>query len=166
MTEHEQIEQEVLEAVLAGRWQSACSKALRDHAATCASCSDLALVADALAQERAAAVAEARPPSASLVWWKAQLRARREAAERAVRPVALVERAACAFAIVAALVAVFWLAPHLAEWLPPLGAAVRGEDYAGFFSALFSTQFALATAIGSGLCCLAGFLLYAVFAKH
>ncbi len=166
MTDHEQLEQDVLEAVLAGRWESQCSEPLRAHAASCASCSDLALVAGALQSERAAAAAEANPPSAPLVWWKAQLRARREATERAARPVAVVERAACVFAIVAALVALLWLAPLVAGWLSPVGEAARAQDYTGFFSALISSQFAVALSIGSGLLCLTGFLLYAVFAKH
>jgi hypothetical protein len=49
-----------------------------------------AIVADAMAAESRAAAAEAQPPSSAIVWWRAQMRARREAAELAEKPITIV----------------------------------------------------------------------------
>lgn len=49
-----------------------------------------AIVAQAIADEAASARAEAAPPSAAIVWWRAQLRARQEAAQMADKPIAIV----------------------------------------------------------------------------
>ena len=49
-----------------------------------------AIVAEAIASEASRAAAEAQPPSSAIVWWRAQMRARREAAELAERPITVV----------------------------------------------------------------------------
>jgi hypothetical protein len=49
-----------------------------------------AIVADALAAEAAAACSEAQPPSSAIVWWRAQMRARQEAARLAEKPITIV----------------------------------------------------------------------------
>ena len=49
-----------------------------------------AIVADAIAQDAARAASEAQPPSSAIVWWRAQMRARREAAQLAERPITIV----------------------------------------------------------------------------
>src|SRR5436190_16195151 len=48
------------------------------------------IVADAMAAESRAAATEAQPPSSAIVWWRAQMRARREAAELAEKPITIV----------------------------------------------------------------------------
>ena len=48
------------------------------------------IVADAMAAEAACASSEAQPPSSAIVWWRAQMRARREAAELAEKPITIV----------------------------------------------------------------------------
>jgi predicted anti-sigma-YlaC factor YlaD len=55
------------------------------HLQECAACRELHLVAGALLDERAAAVAEARVPSAGTVWWRLRLRHRQEAQASARR---------------------------------------------------------------------------------
>jgi len=50
-----------------------------------------AIVADALAAEAAMASTEAQPPSSAIVWWRAQMRARREATELAQKPITIVQ---------------------------------------------------------------------------
>ena len=80
-------ETELVEALTSGRWPDACGEDLRRHAATCPVCADVVLVARALEQESAEARIEMALPTAGLVWWKAQMRARREAAERAVHQI-------------------------------------------------------------------------------
>src|SRR5260221_6864339 len=49
-----------------------------------------AIVADAIAADAALAHAEAQPPSSAIVWWRAQMRARQEAAQLAEQPITIV----------------------------------------------------------------------------
>jgi len=55
-----------------------------------------AIVADAIVAEAARAQAEATPPSSAVVWWRAQMRARQEAARAADRPITIVHALAIA----------------------------------------------------------------------
>lgn len=55
-----------------------------------------AIVAEAIAAEAALARMEAAPPSSAIVWWRAQLRARQEAAQVAERPITIVHALAIA----------------------------------------------------------------------
>jgi hypothetical protein len=57
-----------------------------------------AIVAEAIAAEAALAHREATPPSSAIVWWRAQLRARQEAAQTAGRPITVVHGLAIACA--------------------------------------------------------------------
>lgn len=54
------------------------------------------IVSEALTAEASAARAEAAPPSGAVVWWRAQMRARQEAAQLADRPIAVVHSLAIA----------------------------------------------------------------------
>lgn len=54
------------------------------------------IVSEALTAEAAAARSEAAPPSGAVVWWRAQMRARQEAAQLADRPIAVVHALAIA----------------------------------------------------------------------
>jgi uncharacterized protein YjiS (DUF1127 family) len=67
-----------------------------------------AIVADAVAAEASAARTEAAPPSSAIVWWRAQMRARREAALLADKPIAIVHSLAiaCGVGLALALVGV------------------------------------------------------------
>ena len=55
-----------------------------------------AIVAEAIAAEAALARTEAAPPSSAIVWWRAQMRARQEAAHAADRPITIVHGLAIA----------------------------------------------------------------------
>jgi hypothetical protein len=55
-----------------------------------------AIVAEAIAAEAALARSEAAPPSSAIVWWRAQMRARQEAALAAERPITIVHGLAIA----------------------------------------------------------------------
>jgi len=55
-----------------------------------------AIVADAIASEAACANREAAPPSSAIVWWRAQMRARQEAARSANRPITIIHALAIA----------------------------------------------------------------------
>lgn len=55
-----------------------------------------AIVAEAIAAEASLARREAAPPSSAIVWWRAQMRARQEAALAAERPITIVHALAIA----------------------------------------------------------------------
>jgi hypothetical protein len=82
-----EFESEVLAAVVEGRWPERADTELRTHASTCSICSDVAVIGAAIDADREALRAEAALPDGGLVWWRAQLRARREAAKVAGRPI-------------------------------------------------------------------------------
>jgi len=72
---------EVLECATTG----AVGEELRAHIASCDTCRDLFDVAHSVAGDRNALMRTAHPPSAGLVWWRANMRAQNEAARAAVR---------------------------------------------------------------------------------
>jgi len=83
-------ESEVLDAVASGRWPDRLDAELREHASSCSICSEVAMVSAIYRDEYALAMDQVRLPSAGLVWWKSELRARREAVRVASRPITLV----------------------------------------------------------------------------
>jgi len=54
------------------------------------------IIADAIAAEASSARREAQPPSSAIVWWRAQMRARHEAARAVQRPLTVVHALAIA----------------------------------------------------------------------
>lgn len=118
---HCEKEQEVLEAARAGKWATARGNAeddpLRRHVAGCPVCADVVLVVQFLQQEDETAKAEALLPGAGLIWWKGQLLAKRAAAERAIEPIAIVEKVACACGILSLLGVGIWRWPQIYEWV-------------------------------------------------
>jgi hypothetical protein len=86
-------EDDVLMYVHTGRWPDRVPAELVAHAATCDVCADLAFVAHALDTDRGADRASVATPSAGTMWWRAQLRARQEAATTAGRPITAVQAA-------------------------------------------------------------------------
>lgn len=129
-------EQDVLDAVSAGRWPGKCPAELAAHVGTCEICRDVAAVFAVMAEERDAAWDEAPVPPPSLVWWRAQIRAREEAARTAARPIAVAQALAAVCLVVAAFVLVPFALPSvammasagsaLAAWLTPRADAVSG----------------------------------------
>src|SRR5690348_15497840 len=96
-------ESDVLEAVLQSRWPGRVESELREHVKTCGICADVAAVAGAInsIQEETAntAALHASIPESGAVWWKAQMRARREDAQTAGRPITAMQVAAFACAV-------------------------------------------------------------------
>lgn len=76
------------------------------HLATCAACRELQLVARALLDDRADAIAEADVPSAGAMIWRMRIRSRREAEARARR--SLLAGHVVTLAVAGALVAAFF----------------------------------------------------------
>ncbi len=113
-------EQAVTEMLQCGRWPEACDPALRTHVENCPVCSEVVLVGQLLREENASLLADMKLPDAGLVWWKAQLRARREAAELATRPIALAERFAVACGLASLLAFLVWKWTGIHAWLDRL----------------------------------------------
>ncbi len=80
-------EPELVETIADGRWPGATDPALASHVSSCAVCSEVVLVAGALRSDYESECATAHVPPAGLVWWRAQLRARRQLAGTAARPI-------------------------------------------------------------------------------
>ena len=97
-------EREVLDLVLTDRWPARCDAETLAHVAECDVCADVVSVAMAMRDDQALQPVEAAPvPDATLVWWRAQLRAHEEAGRKAARPIAMVQGVGIGIAGVAAL---------------------------------------------------------------
>jgi hypothetical protein len=87
-------ESDVLEAVAFDRVRQ-----MQDHLDACASCAEVAGIAAALRHDYEASVREAHVPSAGVVWWRATIRARADAARAVSQPITLAQGAAAASAV-------------------------------------------------------------------
>ena len=86
-----EFEAEVLAAVLESRWPERADAEMRAHVSACPICFDVAVVAGAIEDAREEMRASATIPDSGRVWWLAQLRAQREAADAAGRPIAVAQ---------------------------------------------------------------------------
>jgi hypothetical protein len=118
-------EPEIVDAIAGGEWPHAAPVELREHAATCPLCADLALAASALHEESASTPATMALPSAGQVWWRAELRARHEAARLAQRPVIAVQVVAAVVVLAATLTGLRSLAPGVWAWFVGTASAAR-----------------------------------------
>lgn len=102
-------EDEVLGALRAPSWRGRMDPELRAHVDGCGPCSELAALADALLDDHRTLVTEAQVPSSAIVWWRAQMRSRREAQQAAAQPITLVQGLvlACAAGLVVAAAGFF-----------------------------------------------------------
>lgn len=89
----------VLEALQAAAWPGDADHDLQAHVMSCPSCADLVAIVTPLLGDHRRAVGEASVPSAATMWWRMRLRARREAAQAAQRPIALLQGLALAAAV-------------------------------------------------------------------
>ena len=106
-------ESDTVRAVRTGEWPGR----LRGHVADCPVCHDVALVAAALGRDRRRRPAEPPVASPGRVWWMAQLRARHTAAERALRPISVMEWTAVAATVPVAAGTLASVLPSVASWL-------------------------------------------------
>jgi predicted anti-sigma-YlaC factor YlaD len=90
---------EVLECAATG----APGEDLRAHIAGCESCRELFDVAHSVTADRNMLMSTAHPPSAGLVWWRVNMRSRREAARTAVRAGSFIQLALLIAAIAVGL---------------------------------------------------------------
>jgi hypothetical protein len=115
-------EQDVLDAIASNGWPDRCDVDLGDHVRECAVCADVAAIAGPLAEERERCWNDADLPPACLVWWRAQMRARAEAARLARRPIAMAQAVAFVSLGLAGLVVV----PMVWPWIAAAGDTIRG----------------------------------------
>lgn len=115
-------ETELCDVIAAGRWPDTADATLRGHVADCTECRELVLVAESVRRDARDLDRAAAPPTSAIVWWRAQMRARQEAARAADRPISVVH----ALAIASASGLLLGLVGSVAAWL-------RGS--AGWFSA-------------------------------
>ena len=94
-----EFEAEVLAAALQSGWPERTDAGLRAHVESCAICAEVALVTRALDESREELGVRAMVPDSGRVWWQAQLRARREAAQAAGRPITAAQVIALASAM-------------------------------------------------------------------
>lgn len=149
-------EGEILEAITCGRWPSAVEPELREHAATCAICREVADIAGALRSDQIAICRGASLPPSSQVWWRAAVRARVEAQRTAARPMVMVQQIAAACAAVAACAAPIWFALRT-DWrvvATEMSAAIaaRAADLASAPAVASSTT--LSVVLAFSLCAL------------
>src|SRR5262249_989059 len=105
-------------------WPNATSDELRSHVAQCSVCADVLEVAAAVHEDREATQSNVTLPSAGLVWWRAELRARQEAMRTASRPITFVQAfgAAAAGGVGLAVIRRLW------PWLRTLVSLANFSD--------------------------------------
>lgn len=146
-------EADVLEAVAFGRWPDHAAE-LVTHVAACAVCADLADVARALHDDREAACREAPVPAAGIVWWRATIRARADAARTASRPITVAQgvAGACAVGLTCGLAGIAWRSLHWADRLGELATrlATRRDDLA--YASTLAMEHALPLVLALAAC--------------
>jgi hypothetical protein len=145
-------EGDVFEAIAFGRWGDRREPELAAHVAGCAICRDLAEVASALHHDRESACREAHPPTAGMVWWRATIRARAEAAHTAMQPITVLQGIAGASAAgaTAALATLAWRWVDAADRVSDLVSRLA-IDRGGLASA-FGFEHALVVLLGLVAC--------------
>jgi hypothetical protein len=108
----------VIEAAQCGQWDDD----LRRHAADCRICAYAVLAASFLQQMRRMDQEGAALPNASQAWWKAQLKARREALEGATRPVSWAQSGALLCTALSLAAACIWQWDSLHTWATTLSS--------------------------------------------
>ncbi len=143
-------EEAVAQAAQSGDW----STALRGHADQCPMCSEVALVSGFLQAEAALARAEVVLPDPGRIWWKAQLASKGAAAERALRPIALMEKLAFACAVFG--VGFLWNWQRVVAWIGRVTVLSTPQMPAG-------TQMNLPLVVATGLFLLLPVLLFGLY---
>lgn len=163
----------VIEAVRCGDWPDGNDAALgghalRMHAAICPECADTALAAQLLQELNTRDISQAKLPNGGLIWWKAQLAAKRAAAERATQPISIVERVCCACAALSALGILVWQWSSIKTWFVSLvgGLSESSLPTLDFLSGAWETSTPIIILCASVLLIAFSFLGYAVWTEE
>lgn len=160
MMKHKSCENEapILEALGQGVATEAMEEPLRRHILGCASCAEVVSVYKLFQNDREQLSAAVPLPNAGRIWWRAALAARRAAAERALRPILIVEKAALATGGGVLLALLVLAAPWLAEH------ARHSNVFAGNVVYSFPLSFFIVTSVVACLLLMAG-ALYTVWTE-
>lgn len=158
-------EPDVLVAVVQGRWPIRADRELVQHATTCQICSDIAAVAGVIEESRDSLRAAASLPDPGRVWWVAQMRARREAAAAANRPITAAHllAVACAMGLLGACFGA------TSDWFrATLQTLTAQTDPGGFWSSVMASvaTHGLLVAALAGLVLLVPVVVYLVVAEE
>ena len=144
-------EQEVVNAVLGGRWPERCDESLVAHAAHCVTCREVAQVSVLLHEDVDHARIDVIVPAAGQVWWRAAVRARLESTHAAARPMTWMHAITGAIVLgvfLAALTAVWPMLPGVINTIRAVGSEVKPSPE-------------VTTALASGLAISAGVAIVA-----
>jgi len=129
-------EGDAFEAVAFGRWPAHVTRELLAHVAGCPICRDVVDVAAPLQDDRRLLMRAIDPPGAGIVWWRATIRARAEAAHTAMQPITVLQgvAGACVAGATAALATTAWRSADAAARLGDLFSyfAFQRGGFAGF----------------------------------
>lgn len=128
-------EQDVVNAVLSGVWNTIEDEELSAHAAQCDVCGEVAAISALLREDGEQARREAHVPAAGQVWWRAAVRARLERTQAATQPMTLMHgvTAALAIGILLAILGMAW--PAIAGTIGGIKALVAGASASGDITA-------------------------------
>jgi hypothetical protein len=115
-------ETEVKALLHSGHWPHAVPADLLEHVNACRDCRSTVAVTLAFRQERSAAASGARLEAPGVLWWRAQLRRKREAVERMERPLIGAQVITIVLSLLAAvgMVAEFGGRVDMSKWLTSL----------------------------------------------
>ena len=109
-------EQDVLDALVTERWPDRADAELRTHADGCDICRDLIVSVGPILNDRVDLSSEGHLPTSGAMWWRAQMRARQEAAREAERPLTIAHVVGFVCVIAVAAAALAWLSPVIRIW--------------------------------------------------
>lgn len=147
-------EADVIDALTTTQWPEQCSDELQSHVAACDCCRTLVAAITPLGEAWLDTRAAAQVPGSGMVWWRAQMRARREAARAAARPMTVVQAIAAlaGLALLVATLAVLspWVVASLSSAaslvfgaLPDVGGVARNWAVAAAIALLAMTSLAV-----------------------
>ncbi len=140
----------VLEALSEGRAPDQFEESLGAHVASCASCSEIISLYKLFQEDSEQLHASAPVPQAGRVWWRAVMAARRDAAERALRPIMIVEKISLAVGGGALAALLIFAAPWLAEQLKRASALTGSALYGISLPSLMSVSVIVSLLLAAG----------------
>ena len=141
---------EITAATMRGQWPDGCSEELRAHVKRCRRCAEVVLVTQTLRSAREVSAEGARLEPAGLIWWRAQLRKRRDVMERLNGPMWQVQTIAVGSSVCVAMGFVVWMATAGGGWRSWMSWFAGLHPAAPSLSAV-ADRLGLATAISGAL---------------
>ena len=119
-------EQEIVDFAVSGCSSDESERALRAHAAQCGACAEALELARLLRDDQRMLCEDAPVPSVGVVWWRATMRARAEAARTAGQPITLLQgiAAATVVGLFVGLAGAWWRSILGGAWLERAGDLV------------------------------------------